>query len=347
MVKTLKITTFLIAVLALGLIIFIAAKGIASNKDIEKFLAAPGVAAQLQANSAGKKESDVERETPLIRQAKEFALRINPPPPPQPVRVESPPEAPRPKAAITAKFTLVGTSYHTGDEENSWALINEVGKGWHWVKQGNKVGYLTVERIGDGVVLIRDGANTYELVAERQQKPDYVKSFTGRLDKTTVAWQSAQNAVTEAVSEDQTGISSTESAQPVPTEGPKPTKEEVQENINWLKQLQENPESLGMTAEEAKELGDLGDMLKAFETELKAIEPNEPNTASAFAKASSDKAEPNSIKIKDVNEQERLRQIQSSRSLEITDKQRSEPNKAAGEPSRRWLRRNRREIEDK
>jgi hypothetical protein len=107
----------------------------------------------------------------------------------------------------------------------------------------------------------------------------------------------------------------------VPTESPKPTKEQVQENIDWIRQIQENPASLGMTAEEAKELGDLGDMLKTLETELKTVEPNEPNAA----------VEPNSVKIKDVNEQKS--------SSEITEKQQSEPNKAAPGPSRRWLRR--------
>jgi len=324
---------FLIALAALGLIIFIAAKGIASDKDIEKFLAAPGIAEQLQAGSAGGEASNLEQDTPLIRQAKQLALRINPPPPPQPVRVEPPPDAPRPKATITAKFTLVGTSYHTGDEENSWALINEVGKGWHWAKQGEKIGYLVVERIGDGVVLIRDEGSTYELVAERQQKPDYVKSFTGIItsEKTIPAWQGKEGTVTEAVSEDKTSVSSTENTQPVPTESPKPTKEQVQENINWLKQIQENPESLGMTAEEAKELGDLGDMLKTLETELKTVEPNEPNVA----------VEPNSVKIKDVNSSGRSppQSDEQKSSSEITEKQQSEPNKAAPGPSRRWLRR--------
>jgi hypothetical protein len=328
MVKTLRITTLLIAIVALALIIFIAAKGIASDKDMEKFLAAPGIAEQLQASSTGNKAPDIERDTLLVRQAKQFALRINPPPPPAPVRVEPPPEAQRPKAAITAKFTLVGTSYHTGDEKNSWALINEVGKGWHWVKQGSKVGYLTIERIGDGIVLIRDGSSTYELVAERQQKPDYVKSFTGELDKTTVAWRGTKNTVTEAISQEQeqSPVSSTENAQPVPTEEPKVTKEQVQENINWIKQMQENPESLGMTAEEAKELGGLGDMLKTLETELKTVESNAPEANEPNAAA-----EPNSVKIKDANEQKS--------SPEITEKQRSEPNKAAPVPLGRGLRR--------
>jgi len=343
MVKTLKITTFFIAAVALCFIIFIAAKGIASNKNFEKFLAVPGVAEQLQTgSSAGKKAPDSEQETPLIRQAKAFALRINPPPPPEPVRVEPPPsvEAPRPQATVTAKFKLVGTSYHIGDEKNSWALIDEVGKGWHWVKQGETVGHLVIEGIGDGIVLIRDGSNTYELTAERQGKPDYVKSFSGTVtEKTVPSWQGKASTVTEAVSTDQNSVPGTENAQPaqpVPEEQPKPpTKEEIQGNINWLKQIQENPESLGMTAEEANELGNLGDVLKSLETELKNTESNEPNAP----------VEPNSVKIKDVNSsgQSPPQHGEQKSSPEVTEKQQSEPNKAAGapEPSRRQFRRDR------
>lgn len=326
MAKTLRITTFFIAVVALGFIIFIAAKGIASDKGFEKFLSAQGVAEQLQAGSVGKKAPDVEQDTPLIRQAKAFALRINPPPPPEPVRTEpAPQEAPRPKVEVSAKFTLVGTSYHTGDENNSWALINEVGKGWHWVRQGEKIGYLIIEKIGDGVVLIRDGSNTYELTAERQQKPDYVKSFTGTLEKTVIPWQGKQKAVSEAVSKDQNSVSSTENAQPAAAAENKATKEEVQANINWLKQIQANPESAGMTAEEANELGNLGDMLKTLEKEAKEAESNEPNAP----------AEPNNIPIKDANDQK-------SSPPEITEKPQSEPDKTAPEPPRRQFRRNRR-----
>jgi hypothetical protein len=361
MVKTLKITTFFIAAVALCFIIFISAKGIASNKDFEKFLAVPGVAEQLQTGSAVKKAPDSEQETPLIRQAKAFALRINPPPPPEPVRVKPPPsvEAPRPQAPVTAKFKLVGTSYHIGDEKNSWALIDEVGKGWHWVKQGETVGHLVIEGISDGIVLIRDGSNTYELTAERREKPNYVKSFSGSvMEKSVPSWQGKASTVTEAVPTDQNSVPSTENAQPaqpaepiqpaqpaepvqpaqpVPEEQPKPpTKEEIQGNINWLKQMKENPESAGMTAEEANELGNLGDMLKSFEAEIKTTESNEPNAPVG----------PNSVKIKDVNSsgQSPPQHGEQKSSPEVTEKQQSEPNKAAGapEPSRRQFRRDRR-----
>lgn len=296
MVKTLRITTFLIAAAAVALVIFLAAKGLASDKEIEKFLASPGIAAQLQAGEAGK-AAEIGQETPLLRQAKAFALRINPPPPPS-VAQPSPRQEIRPKAVVSAKFKLMGTSYYPGDENSSWALIDEVGKGWHWVRQGEKIGYLVVEKIGDGVVLIRDEENTYELAAEREQKPDYVESFSGNIarERTIPAWQGKESAVTEAISTDRTRDIGTENAQPQ-TE-PEITKEQVQENINWLKQIQENPEALGMTAEEANELGDLGEFLKSFETELQTAEPNSP----AKPNEPNIVSEPDLPKAEDANE---------------------------------------------
>jgi hypothetical protein len=232
----------------------------------------------------------------------------------------------RPKVEVSAKFTLVGTSSNIGDETGSWALINEAGKGWHWVRQGEKVGYLMVEKIGDGVVLIRDGSETYELIAERKQRPDYVKSYTGPVDsnKTIAPWRSTEKPAALPESQVQNPVPSTENTQATPAKTPKVTKEDIQENIDWVKQLQENPESLGMTAEEAKELGGLGEVLNSLETELKAIESNEPNTAN----------EPNltnklgSMEVEDANKQ---------KSPEMT-KQRQE-DEPAPKPSRARRRR--------
>ena len=302
----------MIAVAALGIIIFIAAKGIASDKGIEEFLAAPGIAEQL-AGSAGK-GAVIEQDTPLIRQAKAFSLRINPPPPPAPVvKTEPTPEEIRPQATITAKFTLVGTSYYAGNEKDSWALINEVGKGWHWVKEGEKIGYLVIEKIGMGAVLIRDGSKTYELTAESQQKPDYVTSFTGAVESKAIpAWQGKEivQPETEAALTDQNSVSSTENVQPEPNLEHQPTKEEVQDNIDWLKQIQENPEKLGVTPEEANELKDLGEILKSFETQIP--EANEPNAAdkSNSPNAVDKPKEPNAVdkpsptKAPDANEKQ-------------------------------------------
>ena len=104
---------------------------------------------------------------------KAFALRINPPPPPKPKPVQSQrtPSRPQPKGEVAAKFNLIGTSYYQLSPDNSWALINEVGKGLHWVKQGGKVGYLVIEKIEDGLVVIKDKDRTetlYVPIAEKK-----------------------------------------------------------------------------------------------------------------------------------------------------------------------------------
>ncbi|MGD0786047.1 MAG: hypothetical protein ABR969_09565 [Sedimentisphaerales bacterium] len=289
MIKTMRITGFVAAAIMLGLLIFISARSMAANGKVETLLKIPGAAEQFQANLAGKRDTSGEQETPLIKQAKAFALRINPPPPPAPV-VQAPiaQEAPRPQATITAKFKLIGTSYHIGDANDSWALIDEVGKGLHWVKQGGKVGYLTIEKVGDGGVLINDNGKTYELTADRAKKPDLVKSYTGKLenDKPIIVLTppvqpppapkpvAGPNAVV--------GPNNVQQQPPPVVElSPEEQRKQTQENIEWLKKMQQDSNS-GMSTGEANQLGGLGDLLKAMEQEAKrgvVADSNSPKSA--------------------------------------------------------------------
>ncbi|MDD5011534.1 MAG: hypothetical protein PHQ00_05375 [Phycisphaerae bacterium] len=271
MIKTLRITSFLTAVTALGFFVFIAARGMAANEDVEKLLKLPSVAEQFQ---AGQKPASGEAETPLMKQAKALALRINPPPPPAPSRpVPSAPAAPRPQATVSAKFKLIGTSYHFGDEAGSLALIDEVGKGLHWVKQGGKVGHLIIEKIGDGKVLINDNDKTYELVADREKRPDLVKSYSGTVveDKPIILWESTESVAgqTESVVPSVGGAETS-----VQEQDPEELRRQTQENIEWLKQLQQDPNSLGMSDEEAQALSGLGELLKTLESEIEQIDGN-------------------------------------------------------------------------
>jgi hypothetical protein len=291
MIKTMRITGFVAAAITLGLLIFISARSMAANDKVENLLKIPGAAEQFQANLAGKKDTSGEQETPLIKQAKEFALRINPPPPPAPVIKAPVPDAPRPQATISAKFKLIGTSYHIGDANDSWALIDEVGKGLHWVKQGSKVGYLIVEKIGDGAVLINDNGKTYELTADRAKKPDLVKSYTGKLenDKPVIVLTPpppVQNAVAGP------NNVQTPAPAPVPELSPEEQRKQAQENIEWLKKIQQDSNS-GMSTGEANQLGGLGDLLKSLEKQA------QQGVA----------ADGNSPKITDVNQSENTKKI--------------------------------------
>jgi hypothetical protein len=334
MIKTLRITSFLAAFIALGFFIFIATRGLAANENVENLLKLPGVAEQFQADSAGRKASDSEAETPLMKQAKAFALRLNPPPPPEPVRPKSlPNEIQRPQATIAAKFMLIGTSYHFGDEAGSLALIDEVGKGLHWVRQGDKVGYLIVEKIGDGKVLINDSGNVYELIADREKMPDLVKSYTGPVIKNEpiVLWNLEEEAAKSKPAIPVPVPSADNNEASVLQLSPEEMRQQAQESIEWIKKLQQDPNSLGMTAEEANELGGLGELLKSLKNEV-----GEPNKAD----------DSNSARVSDVNQRAKEaqevqeQQIQEEQELQKQEQQiqqeqeQSEPEPSPDQPRR-------------
>ena len=116
MVKTIKIAGFSKALIVFVLLILVSSSY--ADVKLEELLKTPGIVEQLQASNGGKRTSDTEQDTPLVKQAREFALRINPPPPPQPVApVASPGDRRpvRPQVEVSAKFKLLGTSYHFDD----------------------------------------------------------------------------------------------------------------------------------------------------------------------------------------------------------------------------------------
>ncbi len=263
--------------LAMAMVIVVAVAlnsvSFAAESGLKDILSKPGVAEQMQTSYSGKSTYDGQTDTPLVVQAKKFALRINPPPPPQPVQRPTAENRPiRPKAEVSVAFKLLGTSYHFGDTTQSWALIDEVGKGLHWVKQGSKVGHLDIEKVGDGSVLINDNGRRYELLAERKDRPDLVKSYTGELEK------SAPIIISES-SEKVTGATATDipvvnqiPAQIEPELTPEEHLKTTQSNIEWLKQMQSDPNVAGMSGSEANELEGLGKMLKMLEDEAKQLQ---------------------------------------------------------------------------
>jgi hypothetical protein len=70
----------------------------------------------------------------------------------------------------TPKFKLFGTSYCENNPELSLALIDEPGKGRHWIRQSDKVGHLLIERVKDGLVIVKSSEETFEITVE--QKPE-------------------------------------------------------------------------------------------------------------------------------------------------------------------------------
>jgi hypothetical protein len=185
MVKTLRITTITAALLAAGFLVFPAVLEARGDKAIEEFLKSPGAIEKFQRARGDQAEGEGQI-SPLVKQARAFALYLNPPAPKRPPRTATRPSksrpAPRPKVT-SAKFKLLGTSFYALHPDLSLALIDEVGKGIRWVRQSGRVGHLVIDQIKDGLVVVKDSGRTFEVaVVERPKKVNLIKSST--LDKT-------------------------------------------------------------------------------------------------------------------------------------------------------------------
>ena len=170
MIKTLRITSLLAVILAGVILFFPAFIGLRTKSDAEQVLSLPSVVEQFK-KSRGETEKERSRRdsvSPLVKQAEAFALYLDPPvrqAPPGDLSAR-PAVAPRPQA-VSPKFTLVGTSFNPSTPELSLAFIDEPGRGLRWVRQSSQIGYLVIEQIKDGSVVIKDDTGSYELAVER------------------------------------------------------------------------------------------------------------------------------------------------------------------------------------
>ena len=173
MIKTLRITSIIAAILAVGFFTFPAAFGSRNDKGIKQFLSLPSVVEEFRKARGDKHGGDKDQISPLLKEAKAFGNYLNPPksakktktvrkPPPRGTVLPPPPEPPR----TTAKFKLIATSCYASRPELSLALIDEVGKGRHWVRESSVVGHLTIEQIKDGLIVVKGAKRTYEIPAQ-------------------------------------------------------------------------------------------------------------------------------------------------------------------------------------
>ena len=197
MIKTLRITSVAAVALAVVFFAFPAVFGVRGDQQTERFLNSAGVIEKFNKLRSGKSAKGRSQVSPLVKQAEAFALYLDPPKPPPKRKVvktdDEPPERFRPPE-VTAKFTLIGTSHYASHPELSLALIDEVGKGLHWVRQSGKVGHLIIEEVKAGLVVVRDGQRTFELAPQRPEKRSLLKGAASSArtgPKATSIWQAA------------------------------------------------------------------------------------------------------------------------------------------------------------
>jgi len=193
MIKTLRITSVIAAILAAGLIALPTVFGIGNDEDIELFLNSPSIIDKYRQAGGEKPEPNVET-SPLVAQAKEFADYLNPPPPvpsrpsvavgtKPPIGVKPPPPPPDP--SFSPKFTVVATSYYESQPDMSLVLIDEPGKGRHWIRQGAEVMHLTIEQVKEGVILVKGGESTYELAVPKVREVNLLDDGSPSADAAT------------------------------------------------------------------------------------------------------------------------------------------------------------------
>ena len=186
MIKTLRITSVVAAVLAVIFVIFFVFPVVFGSDDyIEELLNSPGVIEKFNKAVGNKAAGDASQTSPLVEQAGAFALYLDPPKPKMPKTATGGTTTAR-GPAVTPKFKVLGTSYYKGRPELSIALIDEPGKGLHWVRQSSKVGHLLIEQIKDGLIVVKDNKGTFEIMAEQEPETSLLEGASavppGRAD---------------------------------------------------------------------------------------------------------------------------------------------------------------------
>ena len=297
MIKTLRITSVVAAILAGVFFVFPVVYGVRSDERVDEFLKMPGVREKFESVADDKSKAGESRVSPLVEQAEAFALYLNP----VKETVKRTPTGSRTtnisnRVSVTPKFKVYGTSYCAERPELSLALIDEPGSGRRWVRQSSKVGHLLIEQIKDGVVVVKSSDQIFEMPVE--EKPQ-----TGNLRRTTPvsAKPGSPNRVRTSLPSSgsiTSGVTRRPTIAPRKPETSKEKEEKMGQLVNRLKDLKRDStsdktapaldskertarieeliskfKSTRVSDEEAKKLGNLGEKLKGVNEETNQSVP--------------------------------------------------------------------------
>jgi len=235
-------------------------------------------------NASGSRSGAAQNaESPLVKQAVKFANYLDPPRPKRPQKlsksnktIHTVPEfqpSMRPEQ-VNTRFELLGTSLFSSDPNHSMALIDEPGKGLHWVRQSEKVGHLLIKEVKSGRIVIQDGDQMRELAVKRPKYRSLVKKSS--MDTAGANEPSLPSSIGIATVEMPDGRSAKTVNRGSSTRRSisRPRSRQDEEAIQLMKQLvekmktqrnqRESSSSTGALSEERKKmLEQFGDQLKA------------------------------------------------------------------------------------
>jgi hypothetical protein len=125
--------------------------------------------------------ADKDQVPPLVKEAKAFALYLNPPPPPEqkkpePMQLPGLPVSGIGPRGSSNQFKLIATCVNQSNPQLSLALIDLPGEGFKWVRQSSKVGHLVIKEIKDSLLVVQDSQRAFDVPIEpRPQQVSLVK----------------------------------------------------------------------------------------------------------------------------------------------------------------------------
>jgi hypothetical protein len=175
MITTLRITSVLAAAAVLtGVLLkyFVlpADSSVGADPRIEEVLDSPGVTERFKQTEGARAKAAANQSSPLVQQAVAYARYLSPPQKKKPLPSRRTTAKGITTGPVTPKFQVYATTYFEGNPELSQALIDEPGKGRHWVRQSSMVGHLLIEQVKDGVVIVKSSDETFELEIEQSSK---------------------------------------------------------------------------------------------------------------------------------------------------------------------------------
>jgi len=297
MIKTLRITSVVAAILAGVFFVFPVIYGVRNDERVDEFLKLPSVREKFENVAGNKAKPGESRVSPLVEQAEAFALYLNPLKPTIPKTAKGAKTTSiSSRLPVTPKFKVFGTIYCAGNPELSQVLIDEPGRGRRWVRQSSNVGHLLIEQVKDGIVVVKSSEKTFEIPVE--EKPE--TSILNRSSPVSTRKSSPSRTRSSLPSSGRTATGITR--KPIITPRKPGTSEDNEEKmgelVNKLKDLQRDSisdktapgldseeraariqeliskfKSTRVSAEEAKKLGNLGEELKGIRKDTNPSTP--------------------------------------------------------------------------
>ena len=259
MLNIVKLITYFFLGLSLAVAGLLSIKSIKGDDSAGNLISAPGAYEQYKERANQLSSSLPESESLLVKQAKAFALRLNPPA----VEAQTPkiditkpivPRRPDTGPAYT-KFTLIGTCVNESNPSRSLAMLDIPGSGQKWVFKGDTVNRIVIDEILPGKIVFRDGSKKQELFVPAAKKVSLLKS-----DKTVSSQAS--------ISANNTYTINNAPVKQAMVQPEIPVIDEVQakkENIEWLEELSSETKDIQLTEEEKKEIAEFAEFLKDFD----------------------------------------------------------------------------------